>query len=92
MGAPPAPPPPAPAAPPPVPTRTRFPTPTPTLNPLIPTRSPFKYTASPPFFTNDVYGAACGNWGGVAGQVFNIDGSPLAGVSGRGAPTDAVSA
>ncbi|HZY43978.1 MAG TPA: hypothetical protein VFF70_04435 [Anaerolineae bacterium] len=63
------------------PTRTRVPTPTATLNPLIPTRSSFKFTANTPFFTSDPYGAACGNWGGVGGQVFNIDGSPLNGVS-----------
>ena len=29
----------------------------------------------------DKYGAACGNWGGIGGQVFNIDGSPLKGIS-----------
>jgi hypothetical protein len=63
------------------PTRTRVPTPTATLNPLIPTRSAFKFTANTPFFTTDLYGAGCGNWGGVGGQVFNIDGSPLNGVS-----------
>lgn len=62
------------------PTRTPAPTSTPTLNPLIPTRSPYKYTASRPVFMPDKY-SACGNWTGVAGQVFNIDGSPLNGVS-----------
>jgi hypothetical protein len=55
--------------------------PAPTLNPLLPTRSPFKFTASDPVFMADKYGAACGNWGGVGGQVFDIDGSPLSGVS-----------
>ena len=55
--------------------------PTPTINPLIPTRSPYKYTASQPILMPDKYGAACGNWGGVGGQVFNIDGSPSKGVS-----------
>ena len=55
--------------------------PTPTINPLIPTRSPYKYTASQPILVPDKYGAACGNWGGVGGQVFNIDGSPLKGIS-----------
>jgi len=55
--------------------------PTPTINPLIPTRSPYKYTASQPILVPDKYGAACGNWGGIGGQIFNIDGSPLKGVS-----------
>jgi len=65
------------------PRATRTPTlvPTPTLNPLIPTRSPYKFTANQPVLTSDPYGAACGTWGGVGGQVLDIDGSPLKGVS-----------
>lgn len=60
-----------------VPTRTPFPTPTATLNPLIPTHSAFKFTATTPFLTSNVYGVGCGGWFGVGGQVFDIDGSPL---------------
>src|SRR3989304_5395766 len=41
--------------------------PTPTINPLIPTRSPYKYTASQPILVPDKYGAACGHGGGVRG-------------------------
>ena len=63
------------------PSRTPVASPTPTLNPLIPTRSPYKFTASQPVLTADPYGAACGTWGGVGGQVFDVDGSPLTGVS-----------
>ncbi len=59
------------------PTRTRVPTPTATLNPLIPTRSSFKFTASKPFLTSNVYGVGCGGWFGVGGQVFDLDGAPL---------------
>ncbi len=72
------------------PTRTPTLVPTPTINPLIPTRSPFKFTASRPVLTSDPYGAACGNWGGVGGQVLDVDGSPLKGVNvvGWGGPID----
>ncbi len=63
------------------PTRTSTIIPTPTIDPRIPTRSPFKFTATKPVITSDPYGAACGNWGGVGGQVLNVDGSPLPGVS-----------
>jgi hypothetical protein len=65
------------------PRASRTPTlvPTPTTNPLLPTRSPYKFTASTPIFMSDPYGAACGNWGGVGGQVIDIDGTPLKGVS-----------
>jgi hypothetical protein len=66
----------------PAPTRTRVITRTPTRNPALPTQPPFKFSpVKPPVLTSDKYGAACGNWGGVGGQVLNIDGSPLAGVS-----------
>ena len=63
------------------PTWTPSVSPTPTINPLIPTRSPYKYTVSQPILMPDKYGAACGNWGGIGGQVFNIDGSPLKGIN-----------
>jgi hypothetical protein len=66
----------------PVPTRTPLATRTPTKSPLLPTRSPFKFApVKPPVLTSDPYGAACGNWGGVGGQVLDIDGSPLKGVT-----------
>jgi hypothetical protein len=63
------------------PTRTPTVVPSPTIDPRIPTRSPFKFTSTKPVLMADPYGAACGNWGGVGGQVLNVDGSPLAGVS-----------
>ena len=63
------------------PTRTPTIVPTPTLDPRIPTRSPYKFTSTAPVLTSDPYGAACGNWGGIGGQVLDVDGSPLAGVS-----------
>jgi hypothetical protein len=62
-------------------TRTPVPSSTPTLNPLIPTRSPYKFTATTPFFTSNVYGVGCGGWFGVGGQVFGVDGAPLSNVS-----------
>jgi len=34
-----------------------------------------------PVLTADKYGAACGNWGGVGGQVLDLNGAPLPGVS-----------
>ncbi len=65
-----------------VPTRTPLPTRTSTPSPKLPTRSPYKFTAvAPPILIADKYGAACGNWGGVGGQVLDIDGSPLKGVT-----------
>jgi hypothetical protein len=62
---------------------TRTPTvlPTPTLDPRIPTRSPLEFTNTTPVITSDPYGAACGNWGGIGGQVLDVDGAPLKGVS-----------
>jgi hypothetical protein len=71
-------------------TRTPIPSSTPTLNPLIPTRSPYKFTANTPFYTTDVYGQSCGAWLGVGGQVFGVDGAPLNNVSvvGWGGPID----
>jgi hypothetical protein len=66
----------------PIPTRTRVASQTPTKNPALPTKSPYKFSPiKPPVLIADKYGAACGNWGGVGGQVLNVDGSPLAGVS-----------
>jgi hypothetical protein len=64
---------------PPVATQTDTPTPT----PPGPTFSPFKYTKTNDEirFISDPYGAVCGTWLGVAGQVLNIDGSPLPGVT-----------
>ncbi len=63
----------------PVATRTHTPTPT---RPG-PTFSPFKYTKTNDEirFTGDPYGAVCGTWMGVAGQVLDVDGSPLPGVT-----------
>lgn len=66
----------------PVPTRTPLASRTPTRSPLLPTKPPFKFSpVSPPVLTSDPYGAACGNWGGVGGQVLDIDGSPLKGTT-----------
>ncbi len=63
---------------PPVATRTDTPSPT----PPGPTFSPFKYTKTNDeiTFTADPYGAVCGTWMGVGGQVLDVDGSPLPGV------------
>ncbi len=63
------------------PTRTPTIIPSPTRDPRIPTRSSLKFTNTVPVLGPDPYGAACGNWGGVGGQVLDVDGSPLAGVS-----------
>lgn len=61
-----------------VPTRTPQPTRTSTPSPKLPTRPPYPFsTVAPPVLMPDLYGAACGNWGGVGGQVLNVDGSPL---------------
>jgi hypothetical protein len=66
----------------PVPTRTPLASRTPTKSPALPTKSPYKFTAvKPPVLTSDPYGAACGNWGGAGGQVLDLNGAPLAGVS-----------
>lgn len=65
-----------------VPTRTPLASGTPTKSPVLPTKSPYKFTpVKPPVLTSDPYGAACGNWGGVGGQVLDVNGSPLKGVS-----------
>ena len=65
-----------------VPTRTPPASRTPTKSPALPTKSPYKFTAvKPPVLTSDPYGAACGNWGGAGGQVLDLNGAPLAGVS-----------
>jgi hypothetical protein len=44
-----------------------------------------------PVLIPDKYGAACGNWGGVGGQVLDLNGGPLAGVTvmGWGGPIGA---
>lgn len=66
----------------PAPTRTPLASRTPTTSPALPTKSPFKFTTvKPPVLTSDPYGAACGNWGGIGGQVLDLNGAPLAGVS-----------
>jgi hypothetical protein len=66
----------------PVPTRTPLASRTPTKSPALPTKSPYKFTAvKPPVLTSDPYGAACGNWGGVGGQVLDLNGAPMTGVS-----------
>ncbi len=66
----------------PVPTRTPLASRTPTKSPVLPTKSPFRYAAvKPPVLTSDPYGAACGNWGGIGGQVLDVNGAPLSGVS-----------
>ena len=65
-----------------VPTRTPLASQTPTKSPVLPTKSPYKFTpAKPPVLTSDPYGAGCGNWGGVGGQVLDVNGAPLQGVS-----------
>jgi hypothetical protein len=65
-----------------VPTRTPQATRTSTPSPKLPTKSPYKFTTvAPPVLTADKYGAACGNWGGIGGQILDVDGSPLKGVS-----------
>jgi len=63
----------------PVATQTNTPTPT---RPG-PTFSPFKYTKTNEEvrLTRDPYGAVCGTWLGVAGQVLDVDGAPLPGVT-----------
>lgn len=67
------------------PTRTPIATKTNTPTPTRPgpTFSPFKYTKTNDeiTFRSDPYGAACGAWLGVAGQVLDGDGKPLPGVS-----------
>ena len=76
----------------PVPTRTPLASRTPTKSPLLPTKPPFKFSpVKPPVLTADPYGAACGNWGGVGGQVLDVDGSPLKDVTvvGWGGPIPA---
>ena len=66
----------------PVPTRTPLTSRTPTRSPALPTKSPYKFTpVRDPVLTADKYGAACGNWGGVGGQVLDLNGAPLPGVS-----------
>jgi hypothetical protein len=66
----------------PVPTRTPLASRTPTKSPALPTKSPYKFTTvKPPVLISDPYGAACGNWGGIGGQVLDLNGAPLAGVS-----------
>ena len=64
---------------PPVATRTHTPTPT----PPGPTFSAFKFTKTNDEirFTADPYGAKCGTWMGVSGQVLDRDGMPLPGVT-----------
>jgi len=57
----------------PVATRTFTPSPKPTG----PTFSPFKYTKTNDEirFVRDPYGAPCGSWMGVGGEVLDVDGS-----------------
>jgi hypothetical protein len=76
----------------PVPTRTPLVSRTPTKSPALPTKSPYKFMpVRDPVLMPDKYGAACGNWGGVGGQVLDLNGAPLAGVSvmGWGGPIGA---
>jgi len=66
----------------PVPTHTPVVSRTPTTSPALPTKSPYKFmTVKSPVLMPDPYGAACGNWGGVGGQVLDLNGAPLTGVS-----------
>jgi len=66
----------------PVPTRTPRASLTPTKSAALPTKSPYKFTpVRDPVLTADKYGAACGNWGGAGGQVLDVNGAPLPGVS-----------
>jgi hypothetical protein len=73
----------------PIPTRTNTPTPT----KPGPTFSTFKFTQTndPIQYARDPYSAVCGNWMGVAGQVFDRDGQPLSGMAvvGWGGPIPA---
>jgi hypothetical protein len=63
-------------------TRTPLASRTPTKSPALPTRSPYKFTpVRDPVLVADKYGAACGNWGGAGGQVLDLNGAPLTGVS-----------
>ncbi|HTP06966.1 MAG TPA: hypothetical protein VMP08_01855 [Anaerolineae bacterium] len=65
-----------------VPTRTPLVPRTPTKSSVLPTKSPYKFTpVRDPVLMSDKYGAACGNWGGVGGQVLDLNGAPLTGVS-----------
>lgn len=56
---------------------------TPTPSPPGPTFSAFKYTKTNDEirYTADPYGAVCGTWLGVSGQVLDRDGTPLPGVT-----------
>lgn len=66
----------------PAPTRTPLASRTPTKSPALPTKSPYKFApAREPVLTSDKYGASCGNWGGVGGQILDLNGAPLSGVS-----------
>jgi len=74
-----------PTFPPPTPTRTPSPTPTDTPTPgpsatATATFSPFPFTKdqnSPQYLQNFANNAGC-NWMGVAGEVFNLEGNPVA--------------
>jgi hypothetical protein len=74
-----------PTLPPPTPTRTPTPTPTHTPTPgpsptATSTRSPFPFTkdlVSPQYLQNFANSAGC-NWLGLAGEVFDLDGNPVA--------------
>lgn len=74
-----------PTFPPPTPTRTPTPTPTDTPTPgpsatATATFSPFPFTKdqrSPQYLQNFANNAGC-NWMGVAGEVFDLDGNPVA--------------
>jgi hypothetical protein len=66
----------------PVPTRTPLASRTPTKSPALPTKSPYKFApVRNPVLMADKYGAACGNWGGIGGQMLDLNGAPLTGVS-----------
>ncbi len=74
-----------PTFPPPTPTRTPTPTPTATPSPgpsptVTNTRSPFPFTKdleSPRYLQNYANNAGC-NWLGIAGEVFDLEGNPVA--------------
>jgi len=74
-----------PTFPPPTPTKTPTPTPTDTPTPgptptATSTRSPFPFTkdsVSPQYLQNFANSAGC-NWMGIAGEVFDLEGNPVA--------------
>jgi len=63
----------------PLPSRTQSPTP----GSPVPTFSSFRFTKTNDDieYRSDPYGAECGSWLGIAGQVIDVDGTPLPGIT-----------